>query len=39
MFNFLRSGEFEDKVVDDITINHLMSGLNEQEKDYNITFY
>lgn len=32
MFNFLRSGEFEDKVVDDITINHLMSGLNEQEK-------
>lgn len=32
MFNFLKSGEFEDKVVDDITINHLMSGLNEQEK-------
>ena len=32
MFNFLRSGEFEEKVVDSITLEHLLSGLNEKEK-------
>ena len=32
MFNFLKSGEFEDRVVDSITINHLLSGLTEKER-------
>lgn len=32
MFNFLKSGEFEDKIVNNLVIEHLLSGLNEQEK-------
>lgn len=32
MFNFLKSGEFEDRVVDSITLNHLLSGLTEKER-------
>lgn len=32
MFNFLKSGEFEDEIVNNLVIEHLLSGLNEQEK-------
>lgn len=32
MFNYLKSGEFEDRVIDSLTSKELFSGLTEQEK-------